>query len=132
MVDLFYDHFLVKEWEIWSREPLNAWLACVRSSVENRLPLLPGRLPELVPVIFDELLPSYRHVSGIGQALFRMSRRIRRSNPLSGGEAELTSHYDGLREDFHHFMPDVTKFVWSSPIASVSDADVFGPLPFME
>ena len=47
MVDLFYDHFLVKEWEIWCGEPLEAWLASVRSTVEKRLPLLPGGCPSL-------------------------------------------------------------------------------------
>jgi len=114
MVDLFYDHFLVNEWESWSQEPLEAWLAGLRASVENQLFLFPGRLPELVPVIFDDLIPSYRHVSGIGQAMSRMSRRVRRSNPLSGGEVELIRHYDGLKEDFHHFMPDVIRFVRSS------------------
>lgn len=39
-----------------------------------------------------------------------MSRRVTRTNPLLGGEAELVRHYDGLRDDFMIFMPLVSSF----------------------
>jgi acyl carrier protein phosphodiesterase len=66
-----------------------------------------------VPVIFEELLPSYGTVSGIAYALERMSRRVVRENPLAGGEAELVRHYNALRKDFHGFMPLVRRFAES-------------------
>ena len=71
MVDLFYDHFLALEWEAWSDEPLDVWLARVRGIVESHRSSLPERLQGLVPTIFGELLPSYREVVGIGRALER-------------------------------------------------------------
>ncbi len=111
MVDLFYDHFLSVEWEEWGSVPLDDWLAQVRAIVAARSPLLPPRLQGLVPVIFEELLPSYREVEGIGRALERMSRRVRRPNPLAGGEEELITNYGGLRDDFRGFLPAVRKFV---------------------
>jgi acyl carrier protein phosphodiesterase len=111
MVDLFFDHFLVVEWDAWSPEPLDSWLARKRAIVDAHQSQLPPRLQGLVPVIFEELIPSYREVEGIGRALERMSRRVSRSNPLAGGERELAVHYADLRDDFRHFLPAARDFV---------------------
>ncbi|MCM0081507.1 ACP phosphodiesterase [Geomonas sp. Red32] len=110
LVDLFYDHFLTASWEHWSDEPLPRYLGRVRDIVEERRHLLPERLQQLIPIIFEDLIPSYLDTAGIGQALVRMSRRISRPNPLAGGERELVLNYAGLREDFEAFLPDATRF----------------------
>jgi acyl carrier protein phosphodiesterase len=110
LVDLFYDHFLVAEWSNWSDEPFELFLDRTRSSIENQRDEIPERLQQLLPIIFEELLPSYREVCGIGSALERMSRRVARANPLAGGEAELIRHYEALRMDFRGFMPLVQCF----------------------
>lgn len=109
LVDLFYDHFLITEWHDWSTEPFGRYLARTRSVIEGQRNELPERLQTLVPVIFEDLLPSYRDVNGIGRALDRMSRRVARANPLAGGEAELVRHYEGLKDDFRGFMPLVRR-----------------------
>lgn len=110
LVDLFYDHFLVREWGSWSDEPFERYLARTRAVIEGQRAELPDRLQKLVPIIFEELLPSYGQLSGIGTALERMSRRVTRTNPLAGGEAELLRHYADLQADFHGFMPPVRSF----------------------
>jgi acyl carrier protein phosphodiesterase len=107
LVDLFYDHFLVREWGRWSAEPFESFLARTRSTIEGLRHELPERMQGLLPVIFEELLPSYGEARGIGSALERMSRRVRRANPLAGGESELLLHHDGLRNDFRLFMPGI-------------------------
>lgn len=110
LVDLFYDHFLVREWSNWSDEPFELYLARTGSIIERQRAELPERMQPLVPTIFEELLPSYGEVSGIGKALERMSRRVTRSNPLAGGEIELLRHYGDLQADFRGFMPLVRRF----------------------
>jgi acyl carrier protein phosphodiesterase len=110
LVDLFYDHFLVVEWSDWSGEAFDRYLARTRLIVEQHRTELPEHMQKLVPVIFEELLPSYGEVSGIGKALQRMSRRVTRANPLAGGEAELLRNYHDLRADFRGFMPLVRRF----------------------
>jgi acyl carrier protein phosphodiesterase len=110
LVDLFYDHFLDASWSSWSPEPLPHYLRRVRRVVEARRIHLPERLCRILPIIFEEMIPSYLDTDGIGGALARMSRRIGRSNPLAGGEAELVRNYDGLREDFLEFMKASEQF----------------------
>lgn len=111
LVDLFYDHLLVREWNDWSTEPFAAYLSRTRKCVDAHHELLPPRLQQLVTVIFTDLLPSYGKVEGIGSALERMARRIQRENPLAGAESELVQHYDGLAGDFRLFMPRAWQFV---------------------
>ena len=122
LVDLFYDHFLAREWGAWSDEPLAAWLARTRLVVEVHRSRLPERLQGLVTVLFEDLLPSYREVAGIGRALERMARRVRRPNPLAGGEEELVLHYAGLGDDFRRFLPEAREFV-AAFLAGDADAD---------
>lgn len=110
-VDLFYDHFLSADWDEWADESLTSYLSRAKKMVEARRAWLPERLQGLLPVVFDELLPSYCEIGGIGLALERMSRRVTRDNPLAYGEQELRRNYAGLREDFRCFLPAVSEFV---------------------
>lgn len=111
LVDLFYDYFLVNSWQQWCDEPLDAYLTRTRGIIEANRDSLPLAMHRLVPVIFEELLPSYGSVAGIGTALSRISRRLQRSNPLAGGEGELLRHHDGLYEDFQAFTPGMFRYV---------------------
>jgi acyl carrier protein phosphodiesterase len=110
LVDLFYDHFLATEWHHWSRNEFPEYLSWARNCVEMHRSVMPQKLQDLVPVIFDQLLPSYRTIPGIGSALARMSRRIARPNSLSGGEAELVRHYSELKIDFASFARKAQQF----------------------
>jgi acyl carrier protein phosphodiesterase len=112
LVDLFYDHFLARDWQRWSpNQPLQEFLTQARAVIEARRDQLPQRLEPIVPVIFDELLPSYAEPGGITRALERMSRRVRRANPLEQGGAELLRGYSELEKDFGAFLPAAQHFV---------------------
>ena len=109
LVDLYYDHFLARDWGEHCSVSLEEYLAGAYRVVKEREAFLPDRLVRLVPVIFTELLPSYAHVDGIELALVRMSKRLRRPNPLAEGIGELGRHYGALEEDFRMFLPEVTE-----------------------
>lgn len=110
MLDLFYDHLLVVDWARFSAQDLASFLSRTREKVEEFRPWMPRRLVDLIPVIYEQLFPSYRTVEGVGDALRRMSGRIRRDNPLWGSEMELIRHYDDLRRDFREFLPILKRY----------------------
>jgi acyl carrier protein phosphodiesterase len=110
LVDLFYDHFLAVGWQRFSAQLLALYLKKARRIIESRGDQLPPRLSGLVPVIFEDMIPSYLEVSGVGLALARMSRRLPRQNPLAEGGGELVRHYMALKEDFEGFLPQVAAF----------------------
>lgn len=110
LVDLFYDHFLAQEWHSWSEIPFPDYIAWAKSITEKQLAVMPQPFREFVPVIFNDLLPSYKSISGTESALNRMSARIKRPNPLAEGGTELTLHYQELKQDFEHFIIEAKKF----------------------
>lgn len=110
LVDLFYDHFLAAHWHHYSAEPLAAFIARAEAVVRSRAMHLPERLERVVPAIFGEWIPSYADPEGIGRVLRRMAARVRRPNPLADGAEELLRCYDGLRDDFSRFYPDLMAF----------------------
>ena len=110
MVDIFFDYFLANDWDTWCEESFPDYLARTRAVVERHRPALPEALQRVAPIIFEELLPSYATVEGIGSALSRLSRRLTRTNPLHGGERELIRLHDELRCDFRAFAPEAFRF----------------------
>ena len=111
LVDLFYDHFLAAEWGRFTEEPFPVFLARVERVLNDHAAVLPEELRARLPDIMHDWLPSYRDTEGIGQVLRRMARRVRRSNPLGEGGAELVCHYGELRNDFLVFFPDLKEYV---------------------
>ena len=63
-----------------------------------------------MPFIFEDLILSYLDVEGVGRALERLSKRVKRPNPLANGGVELSRHYEGLHEDFLCFLPAAREF----------------------
>ena len=71
----------------------------------ERLPLRLGRFLDYM--LAEELFVSYREPAGIDRALRGIALRSRRAAPLRDGVRELERNYDGLREDFHAFFPQI-------------------------
>lgn len=110
MVDMFYDHLLLNDWDSWSAEPWTRFDLRCRLAVQSHKSIIPPDMQPLLPVIFDDLIPSYASVSGIGSALGRLSRRIGRQNPLAGGEIELARLHSELLMDFRFFAADIIAY----------------------
>jgi acyl carrier protein phosphodiesterase len=110
MVDIFFDYYLANDWDAWCDESFSDYLTRTHAVVERHHPALPEALQRVAPIIFEELLPSYATVAGIGSALSRLSRRLTRANPLHGGERELIRLHDELRYDFRAFAPEAFRF----------------------
>jgi acyl carrier protein phosphodiesterase len=110
LVDLFYDHFLARNWAEHSEIPFPRFICETRRVMEDYRNYLPERLRALIPFIFSDLLPSYLEIEGISRALARMSKRIKRDNRLGEGGEELKSHYLALHGDFTIFFPELRQF----------------------
>lgn len=108
LVDLFYDHFLATGWQTYHPLPFEEFLDEAYSTAQNHIAVMPDRFRQLLPVIFTELIPSYREVDGIDRALQRMASRRARPSPLGSGVRELERQYGELQADFSSFLPRIT------------------------
>jgi len=112
IVDVFYDHFLAKDWANYSAIPLTAFAEKVSEILEAHQNLLPVSLQPLAPSL-KTLLISYAEPEGIRTALSRMSARLKRENSLETAGSDLLANYERFQSDFSRFFPDLTEYVRS-------------------
>lgn len=106
LVDVFYDHFLARDWPRYSDEPLEAFVQRVYAALDTHGHHFPAPLDWIAPrMAAEDWLSSYQALEGIADVLQRMSRRLSRPNPLARGAIELERHYDAFAADFHEFLP---------------------------
>lgn len=112
MVDVFYDHFLAKNWTEFSNVPLDAFSQTVYEALKTHQAILPEVLQNrLSAIIENNLLVSYKTLEGIDLALRRLSRRLKRENPLGEGVQELKKNYAEFESDFITFFPELIAYV---------------------
>lgn len=113
MVDVFYDHFLAKNWERYSdhdfKRQIDFWYLKLAADSEVQLP---GRMQYALEKMTEEdWLSTYRTSEGISDTIDRISRRIRFKNNLAGGGSEMVENYAELEQDFHAFFPQLIDYV---------------------
>lgn len=111
LVDVFYDHFLAKNWRDYSEVPLSDFARCAYKILQENRDILPESLQRVLPIIIArDLLSSYQEISEIASTLARMSARIKRINNLASGIEDLTVNYQQLESDFRAFFPDLISY----------------------
>jgi acyl carrier protein phosphodiesterase len=113
LIDIFYDHFLARDWSRYAAVPLEQFTAEVYASFRGYASAgLPAEARELLARAGEgDLLGSYRRLTGIEAALRRLSRRLEarlgRPFALERAVVELEAHYDALGRDFAEFFPEL-------------------------
>lgn len=112
LVDIFYDHVLARDWARFHPDSLPIYCQSVYRQIELRLDELPESARFAMRLMTrEDWLQSYAQLDGIADVLSRMSRRARRPNPLSGGEAEFLADASGFAMDFECLLADASVFV---------------------
>jgi len=114
LVDIFYDHFLARDWDRYSPGTLEEFISVSYQTLSRYQAQLPPRLLELLPRMFSRhWLIAYQEPAGIEIALRRMSARLARPNPLAEGFVELSKKRSLLLSDFRGFLPEVCDYTGS-------------------
>lgn len=111
MVDMFYDHFLARNWDVVGNGPLEEFTGRTYRRLRAHSGWLPEKVRNVLPRMeAEDWLTSYREVRSIGTALDRIGTRLKRPNTLAGSVTELKAEYDGFASDFAVFLPAVRGF----------------------
>ena len=112
IVDIFYDHFLAKNWQEYSDKPLEQYAAGVNALMLQNILVMPAKsLLFLKYAIRTNRFVSYATPDGIGEVLYGMSRRTTfRSNMELAGK-DLEENYPEFENEFRIFFEDARKFV---------------------
>jgi len=112
IIDIFYDHFLAKEWENFSKESLKKFVYYFYEVLILHFAILPRRVKQFLPIfILNNWLESYLTIDGIGVVLHRMTKRTSLPDYTKFAIDELSSNYEKYREDFYDYFPKLIQFV---------------------
>ena len=111
IVDIFYDHFLAKNWNDYSNIPLESYVSDFYNSLTNHLHLLPERIKRLTPIMIEQnWLAGYATIEGIQLVLNGMNRRTRGKSNMHLATRELQLFYDDFESEFKSFFEELILF----------------------
>ncbi|RKN81261.1 acyl carrier protein phosphodiesterase [Ulvibacterium marinum] len=111
IVDIFYDHFLAKNWKRYSDIPLEVFVDRFYDLLEINYVLLPEGIKRMMPyMIADNWLVNYAKMKGIGRVLNGMNRRTQNKSKMNFAILDLEKNYTLFEEEFTAFFEELIIF----------------------
>jgi acyl carrier protein phosphodiesterase len=108
IVDIFYDHYLAKNWNDYNPMLLPDFAEHCYSTLEQHRAMLPDEVLQMLPyMIRGNWLVGYAQQEGIHRALTGMSRRTRFDSKMDEAINDLRMGYDEFGEEFVRFFPEL-------------------------
>lgn len=112
IVDVFYDHFLAKNWSEYCSKNLGSYVQSFYDLLGQNLDRVPPNIKRMYPMMTAEnWLYNYRKVNGIEHVLFQMNARIKGDFNIHQSISKLTDYYAEFESEFTHFFPDIQAHV---------------------
>ncbi len=111
IVDIFYDHFLAKNWEDYSPVPLADFVEKFYDLLEENYEILPMGTKRMLPyMIADNWLLNYANLEGISRVLNGMNRRTNNKSRMNLAIMDLEEHYSDFEMEFTAFFAELITF----------------------
>lgn len=111
IVDMYYDHFLAKNWKSYSNDTLENYSALFYQSLLDNHSHLTIKTQNILPYIMElNWLVSYQTIPGMERILTQMDRRTKNQSLMRFATEELITHYDEFETEFSLFYNEVQLF----------------------
>jgi len=111
IIDIFYDHFLAKNWKDYSDLPLATYTQNFYDNLTRHYEILPQKIQYMSQyLIKDDWLLSYAKLEGIEKVLEGMNRRTMDRVHMDLAINDLKDHYIDFEKDFLNFFNELMLF----------------------
>jgi len=111
IVDIFYDHFLARNWLRFADVPLEKFASDCYKLVERNLHVLPEKALYVFPfMVKGNWLVNYSNIQGIRNTMRGMAKRTSHESKMEESVNDLEERYPEFEKDFLDFFPDITDF----------------------
>ena len=115
IIDFLYDHFLARNWSLYSSSPLNVFTKHTHRILLSNYNILPTHVQGFLPfLIKNRRLESYASVDGIIQSIKIMANYTSLPDKTDFARHVLLENYVFLESNSMVFMNDVIEFVSDS------------------
>ncbi|NJB70033.1 acyl carrier protein phosphodiesterase [Saonia flava] len=111
IVDIFYDHFLAKNWKNYSDIPLAKFVENFYDLLEENYEILPEGVKRMMPyMIADNWIYNYSKLKGIAKVLNGLNRRTKNKSKMNFAILDLEEHYLEFEAEFTSFFEELITF----------------------
>ncbi|MCK5638745.1 MAG: acyl carrier protein phosphodiesterase [Flavobacteriaceae bacterium] len=111
IIDIFYDHFLAKNWTKYSSTPLPNFTQSFYITLQDNFEILPERVKFMTPyIISNDWLLSYATLEGIEKVLIGMNKRTQDKSQMNLAINDLKENYSDFEKDFTLFFEKLRIF----------------------
>lgn len=111
MVDVFYDHFLAKNFALYDPTPLETFVAGFYQSLHTHYHLLNDKTKDMMPyMIRQNWLANYASIEGIERIMAQMDQRTGNQSGMRHCANELREHYGAFADEFERFFKEIRLF----------------------
>jgi acyl carrier protein phosphodiesterase len=115
IIDIFYDHFLLNSWHVYSNKPIDDYILNVHDILCQHLDVLPEGVRLFLPsFIKNNWIQKYSTVEGIEDILHRMSNHTTLPEETEFAIKVLREDYNEFAEEFKAFFPSIISYVSKS------------------
>lgn len=108
IMDIVYDHFLAKNWNVYSEVDLEDYAAQFYQSLQDNFELLTPKTQNLLPYMINQnWLVQYASLEGLEIILFQMDHRTKNRVHMHEAIAEVQLYYSELEHEFTQFMNEL-------------------------
>lgn len=111
VVDIYYDHFLAKNWSDYSKTELTTYADHVYTVLQDNYELLPERTKRMLPYLVSQnWLVGYADFRGLGLVFYGMDRRTGLKSGMKNAIDVLLENYEELGSDFKEYFPELVNY----------------------
>lgn len=111
IIDIFYDHYLAKNWNDYSAIPLDVYVNSIYDLLQNQKEILPEKTIHLLPFMIEyNWLYNYQFKEGIESVLKGMNRRTKNKGQMDLAIEDLKELDKEFEQDFRIFFDDLKVF----------------------
>lgn len=111
IIDVFYDHFLAKNWSNYSDEKLSDFVNLFYQSLDDNFEMLTLKTQNMLPYMKKgNWLYNYQFIEEIERVLFQMDRRTKHESNMGFSVQELKEFYTEFEEEFTLFFKELRVF----------------------
>jgi acyl carrier protein phosphodiesterase len=112
VVDMFYDHFLAKNWDTYSSEPIDTFVQSAYNVLLKNYIMLPKKAKFILPIMIGaNWLVNYADLKSLKRHMEGLARRTPFNSGMENAVEDLEIHYEGFEQDFADFFPELVNFV---------------------
>lgn len=108
IMDIFYDHFLAKNWSAYSNEKLEVYADTFYHLLKDNYEILTEKVKSMIPYMFARnWLVSYATIGGLQMIMFHMDHRTKNRVAMHESIVELRKYYAEFEQEFTLFFEEL-------------------------